>query len=235
VVVVAKTMAEHEEFLAEVHDRLEQAQAVQKRNYDKSHRPVTYAVGDWVLPRLRNRPIASLSQAPKGKLQPRFFGPYRISEMINEVAIRLELPAQAKLHDVFHVGLLKKWVGAPSNVPPPLPEVHNGVLVPAPEHAVRYRVARGVQQVLVRWKGEPVFAATWEDLDDFTAKYPSFQLEDELVVEGGEMSCGVSPTPEDGAPGMFDGPLSAPRPGPAPRKEIRNRLLDRIKREGIRS
>jgi hypothetical protein len=126
-------------------------------------------------------------------------------------------------------------VGVPPDVPPPRPEVHNGVLVPAPEHAVRYQVARDVQQVLVRWKGEPVSAATWEDLDDITAKYPSFQLEDDLVVEGGEMSCGVSPTPEDGAPGMFDGPLSAPRPGPAPRKEIRNKLLDRIKREGIRS
>jgi hypothetical protein len=90
---VAKTMAEREEFLAEVHDRLEQAQAVQKRHYDKSHRPVTYAVGDGVLLRLRNRPIASLSQAPKGKFMPRFFGAYRISEMINEVAVRLELPA----------------------------------------------------------------------------------------------------------------------------------------------
>jgi hypothetical protein len=77
-------------------------------------------------------------------------------------------------------------VGAPPDVPPSLPEVHNGVLVPAPERAVCYRLARGVQQVLVRWKGEPVSVATWEDLDDFTAKYSSFQLEDELVVEGGE-------------------------------------------------
>jgi hypothetical protein len=70
--------------------------------------------------------------------------------MINEVVVRLELPAQAKLHDVFHVDLLKKWVGAPPDVPPPLPEVHNGVLVPAPELAVRYQVARGVQKELVR-------------------------------------------------------------------------------------
>jgi hypothetical protein len=68
VATVAKMMAEREEFLAEVHNHLEQAQAVQKRHYDKSHRPVTYAVGDWVLLRLRNQSIASLSQASKGKL-----------------------------------------------------------------------------------------------------------------------------------------------------------------------
>jgi hypothetical protein len=49
------------------------------------------------------------------------------------------------------------------------------------------------------------------------------------------MSCGVSPTPEDGAPGTFDGLQSMPRPGPASRKETRNILLARIEREGIRS
>jgi hypothetical protein len=39
--------------------------------------------------------------------------------------------------------------------------------------------------VLIRWKGEPAASSTWEDLDAFSAKYPAFQLEDELVVEGG--------------------------------------------------
>jgi len=178
-------MEEREQFLADVRHRLEQAQAVQKRYYDKAHRAVSYAVGDWVLLRLRHRPVASLSQAPKSKLQPRFYGPYRVSEIINEVAVRLELPPRAKLHDVFHIGLLKKWVGAPPPAPPPLPTVHHGAVEPEPELAVRARVARGVRQVLVRWKGEPAASATWEDLDSFVTKYPTFQLEDELVIEGG--------------------------------------------------
>jgi hypothetical protein len=184
VAAVAKTMAEREEFLADVRQRLEQAQQVQKRHYDRKHRQVSYTVGDWVLLRLRHRPIASLS-ATTGKLQPRFFGPYRITELINEVAVRLELPPQAKLHDVFHVGLLKKWIGDPPSAMPPLPATHHGAVVPTPERAVRSRLARGVRQVLIRWTGEPASAATWEDLDDFTARYPSFQLEDELEVEGG--------------------------------------------------
>jgi hypothetical protein len=142
-------------------------------------------VGDWVLLRLRQRPVASLSQAPKGKLQPRFIGPYRVTELINEVAVRLALPPRAKLHDVFHVGLLKKWIGDPPVAPPPLPTVHHGAIVPEPERAVRTCLARGVQQVLIRWKGEPAASATWEDVDSFVDKFLAFQLEDELPLQEG--------------------------------------------------
>jgi hypothetical protein len=185
VAAVAKTMAEREAFLEDVRHRLEQAQSIQKRFYDNKHRAVTYAVGDWVLLRLRNRPVASMSLAPKGKMQPRFFGPYQVTEVINEAAVRLALPPQAKIHDVFHVGLLKKWVGTPPTSTPALPELLHGAVVPEPERVVRSRLARGVQQVLVRWKGQPASAATWEDWEEFIAKHPSFQLEDELQVEGG--------------------------------------------------
>jgi hypothetical protein len=43
-----------------------------------------------------------------------------------------------------------------------------------------------VRQVLVHWRGEPAESASWEDLDEFRSKYPDFQLEDELGLEGGE-------------------------------------------------
>jgi hypothetical protein len=185
VAAVAKNMADRDEFLADVRYRLEQAQAVQKRHYDKLHRPVSYAVGDWVLLRLRHRPVASLPQAQKGKLKPRFFGPYRITELINEVAVRLDLPQRTRLHNVFHVGLLKKFVGDPPAAPPPLLAIHNGTTVPEPEHAVRTRLVRGVHQVLIHWKGETAASVTWEDVDSFLDKYLAFQLEDELLVEGG--------------------------------------------------
>jgi len=152
---------------------------------------------------------ASLPQASTGKLKPRYFGPYRVSELINDVAVRLDLPAGARLHDVFHVGLLKKFQGTPLAAPPPLPAVHHGALVPEPARAVRYRlargvrqvlihwkgesvasstwedVARGVRQVLIHWKGESVASSTWEDVDAFRTKYTSFQLEDELSFDGG--------------------------------------------------
>jgi hypothetical protein len=109
----------------------------------------------------------------------------RVSAIINDVAYRLELPARARLHDVFHVGLLKRFVGVPPESPPALPPVHHGAVVPEPEQAVHARLARGVRQVLIRWKGEPPSAATCEDVDCFIDKYPALQLEDELLVEGG--------------------------------------------------
>ena len=107
------------------------------------------------------------------------------------MAVRLALPPRAKLHDVFHVGLLKKWVGNPPAAPPPLPAMHNGVVEPEPEHAVHAHLAHGIRQVLIQWKGEPAASATWEDLDSFRDRFPSFQLEDELLVEGGR--CHVGP------------------------------------------
>ena len=165
--------------------RLEQAQAVQKKFYDRAHRQVSYAVGDWVLLRTRHRAPASLPQPTKGKLKPRYFGPYRIVELINPVAVRLELPPRAKLHDIFHVGLLKKFVGPALTIPPPLSIVNNGAVDLEPERVDRWRLSRGVRQVLVHWKGEPVSSATWEDVDSFRDRYPAFQLEDDLTLEEG--------------------------------------------------
>jgi hypothetical protein len=157
---VAKNMEDRDEFLTDVRYCLEQAQAVQKHHYDKLHRPVSYKVGDWVLLPLRHRAAASLPQATTRKLKPRYFGPYRISELINDVAVRLALPPRTRLRDIFHVGLLKKFVGNPPDVPPPLPAIHHGAVVPEPERVVRTRLARGVHQVLIHWKGKPAMSAT---------------------------------------------------------------------------
>ena len=185
VAAVARDMEEREAFLADVRYRLEQAQAAQKLQYDKHHRQVVYQVDDWALLRLRQRAPASLPQATTGKLKARFLGPYRVVEIINDVAVRLALPAQARIHDVFHVSTLKKFVGTPPTAPPPLPDIHHGAVIPVPARVEQVRLARGVRQVLVHWQGEPSSSATWEDLDDFREKYPAFQLEDELDLEGG--------------------------------------------------
>ena len=53
----------------------------------------------------------------RGKLSPRYIGPYRIVERIGEVAYRLELPSDLdRIHDVFHVSMLRKYIPDHSHV-----------------------------------------------------------------------------------------------------------------------
>jgi hypothetical protein len=101
------------------------------------HRPVHYQVGDWALLRLRQHTASSLPQVFGGKLKPRFFGSYRIIELV----VRLELPPRARIHNIFHVSLLKKFQGTPPTDPPPLPLLHHGAIDLEPKRVVRYRLA----------------------------------------------------------------------------------------------
>jgi hypothetical protein len=59
---VAQQLAERDEFLTEIRDRLEQAQQHYKSYYDKKHRDFQFSVHDWVWLRLLNRPVASLRE-----------------------------------------------------------------------------------------------------------------------------------------------------------------------------
>jgi hypothetical protein len=110
----------------EVRERLEQAQQQYKHFYDRKHREVTFTVVQWVWLHLIYRPIASLDVKGRTKLGLKFYGSFLILEKIGDVAYRLQLLTGAKLHDVFHVGLLKPFKGDPSTETLVLPPVHHG-------------------------------------------------------------------------------------------------------------
>ena len=53
----------------------------------------------------------------KGKLSPRYIGPYEITEKIGPLAYRLALPPElSRIHDVFHLSVLRRYRSDPSHV-----------------------------------------------------------------------------------------------------------------------
>ena len=93
-----------------VTQRLETAQSRQVSYADKRRRHVEFAVGDFVF--LKVSPTKGVRRfGKKGKLDPRFVGPFLITERVGKVAYRLDLPEQlAGIHPVFHISMLRKHV-----------------------------------------------------------------------------------------------------------------------------
>jgi hypothetical protein len=53
------------------------------------------------------------------KFMPRYIGPFKVTKEVNRVAFELELPDTMKVHNVFHVSLLKPWIPGGRYTPPP--------------------------------------------------------------------------------------------------------------------
>lgn len=100
---------------------------------------MSFNVGDWIWLCVRHRTPLSLPSATLGKLRPRYYGPYQVSEVINVVAVCLNVAPGARIHVVFHAGLLKRFNAQPLDSPPPLPPMHHGAAVLVPEVAVKAR------------------------------------------------------------------------------------------------
>ncbi|WVZ75876.1 LOW QUALITY PROTEIN: hypothetical protein U9M48_023897 [Paspalum notatum var. saurae] len=97
-----------EEQVKFIHSNLKRAQSRQKSYSDKRRRPLAFEGGDHVY--LRVSPMKGVHRfGVKGKLAPRYVGPFKVTERCGSVAYRLELPPHlAAVHDVFHVSQLKK-------------------------------------------------------------------------------------------------------------------------------
>ena len=116
---------------------------------------------------------------------PKYAGPCQVIARVGEVAYRLRLPEGTRIHDVFHVGVLKPFRGPPPSTTPALPPLHQGRRQFQPDQVLRAQLRRGVWHVLVKWAGLTQADASWEPLEDFRAEFPTFQLEDKLFAEGG--------------------------------------------------
>ncbi|GAV67815.1 Chromo domain-containing protein [Cephalotus follicularis] len=115
----------------------------------------------------------------KGKLSPRYIGPYEILEKIGEVAYKLALPPSlSHVHNVFHVSLLRKYMANPSHVLRVEPiQVHedlsyNEQPVEIMDYKEQVLRTKTVSLVKVLWKNHEVEEATWELEDTMRQEYP---------------------------------------------------------------
>jgi hypothetical protein len=119
----------------------------------------------------------------KGKLSPRYIGPFQILEKCGKVAYKLELPPSlVGVHNIFHVSQLKKCLKAPMDVV--LPEVAPlKTDLTYPEHPIKIlnqksRVTRHkmIKFYKVQWSNYIVEEATWESEDFLHSRHPDFEL-----------------------------------------------------------
>ncbi|GJW01374.1 hypothetical protein Tco_1556625 [Tanacetum coccineum] len=150
----------------------------QKSYADLKRKPMEFQVEDKVM--LKVLPWKGVVRFGKrGKLNPKYVGPFKVLEKVREVAYKIELPEElSRVHNTFHVSNLKKCYADE-----PLAVLLDGIhfddklqFVKEPVEIMDHEVKRLKQSfiplVKVRWNSRRGPEFTWEREDQFQKKYP---------------------------------------------------------------
>ncbi|GJR28535.1 putative reverse transcriptase domain-containing protein [Tanacetum coccineum] len=166
------------EKIIQIKQRMQAARDRQKSYADLKRKPMEFQVGDKVM--LKVSPWKGVVRFGKrGKLNPRYVGPFKVLEKVGEVAYKLELPEElSRVHNTFHVSNLKKC-HADEPLAVPLDGLHLDDklhFVEEPLEIVGREVKRlkrsRIPLVKVRWNSKRGPEFTWEREDQFKKKYP---------------------------------------------------------------
>ncbi|XP_070042750.1 uncharacterized protein [Nicotiana tomentosiformis] len=175
--------------VALIRQRLKTTQSRQKGYTYVHRRKLEFNEGDQVF--LKVSPMKGVMRfGKKGKLSPRFIGPYRILKRIGEVAYKLELPASMTLaHPVFHVSMLREYVPDLAHIiSPEVVEInddltHDEEPVEILDRQVRRLRTKDIASVKVLWPNHDVEEAIWEAEEDMKIRYPHFTTKNLIKID----------------------------------------------------
>ena len=151
-----------------VHHKMVLTREYQKRQFDRHHREQSALLkpGSYAYLSSEGLTMPWDKERKAKKLRTRYYGPFQILEQLGPVSYRLKIPEESRLHDVFHVALLK-----PASNFDPQETGHMVEQFPRPNEDQEYEVERilakradihGDTFYLVKWQGYPFDDSTWE-------------------------------------------------------------------------
>ena len=162
-VAVEEALERMKTALADAQHNLAKAQDRMKRAVDRKRRSEAYKVGDEVV--LTTANLRSYCPHLPPKIKARWVGPFRITREVSPVAFGLDLPPGWRIHPVFHVSKLKRYIRSDEflrEVEPPPPVLVGDALVYEVKGILRHQGKGARRHYLVLWKGYPLHEATWE-------------------------------------------------------------------------
>ncbi|XP_021762502.1 uncharacterized protein LOC110727243 [Chenopodium quinoa] len=171
-----------------IRSRIQATQDKKKIYADLKRRDDEFNVGDKVFLKVSSTK-GVMRFGKKGKLSAKYVDPYEIFERVDKVAYKLALPMEfEKMHDVFHVSQLKKYVPDSKHVLQPKSIQLDETLTyeERPMKILDYKVRstrnKDVRIVKVLWSNQEYEDATWEAEDDMRKRYP--ELFNEVSYKG---------------------------------------------------
>ena len=183
-----------------------------KEQADKKRSERVFQVNDWVFFKLQPYVQTSVAARANHKLSFRYFGPFQVLDKIGSVPYKLALPADSRVHPVFHVSLLRGALPPATAAQPDLPVPPAPHTAPSVPEAVLQRrvVQRGtarLPEVLIKWSGQPASLATWEDYFELRSRFPGAAAWGQAGAEGGgDVTAPSTSSPPEGTTGEA-GPL----------------------------
>ena len=180
-----------------IRERLKVATDIQKSYADMRRKDIRYEIGQKMF--LNVSPWKKVIRyRKKGKLSPRFIGPYKVIEKVGPVAYKLDLPLQLqKIHNVFHVSMFRRYRSDPLHVvSSETIELRSDLTYEDESVEILARKVKELRKKRiplgkVLWRNHKTEEATWESKEVMRQQYPQLfnegNFEDEILLRREEL------------------------------------------------